>query len=295
MKKILIFAILVLYGSLFIYSNINRKKTNNLYTSIVEYAEKYNSLAINASYHVVDKQVPGSNGSVVDVDASYDKMLEKGYYDESLMVYKTISPETGLDNIKREAIYHGNERKKEVTLNINVAWGEEYLPEMLEILDKYNVKANFFIEGNWASKNGEMVKLINEKGHDIGNHSYSHADFSKISREEMLEEIEKTNKVLESLINKEIVYFAPPSGAYNSTTIDVADELGMRTIMWSVDTIDWQKPSSNVIKKRVLDKVSNGSFILMHPTENTVNALEDIIVEISKKGLSIKNLDYILN
>lgn len=293
MKKLIFLLIILLYGGLFIFKSMNKDK-DKLYDEIVKYKLENDTLAINATYDLIYKKIPSSNGYVINVEKSHENMKDNNIFDPELLVYDIIYPEIGNSQVKGP-IYQGNQRNKTVSININVAWGEEYLLDMLEILDQYEVKVNFFVEGNWAKKNSDLMTLMVEKGHLIGNHSMSHKDFSKMSYEEMKEDILATNEIIKQYTNKDVIYFAPPSGAYNEVTLKVCEELNMELIMWSVDTIDWQKPSVEVIKNRVYKKLDCGSIILMHPTLNTKEALEPIILEIAKRGLEIKTIEKMLN
>lgn len=178
---------------------------------------------------------------------------------------------------------------------INVAWGKEYINDMLEVLKNNNIKATFFIDGKFLEENEELVKKIYTNGNEIGNHGYNHVDFTKLSKKEAKENILKTNNLLTSITNEPINLFSPPSLAFSNSTISALDDLNMQLMMYSIDTIDWQNPSVDLIKKRVLDNVSCGSIILMHPTKNTVDSLNDIIIEINKKGLEIVTISTLIS
>lgn len=176
-----------------------------------------------------------------------------------------------------DAIYRGNIQKNNVSLMINVYWGTEYIEPMLEILEKENIKVTFFVGGTWASSNTELLKLMYEKGHEIGNHGYYHKDHKLLSNERNQEEIYITHKLVKSILGIDMTLFAPPSGSYNQTTLSIASDLGYKTIMWSKDTIDWRDKDSEICYTRATKNAKNGDLILMHPTEHTLKALENII------------------
>ena len=100
-------------------------------------------------------------------------------------------------------------------------------------------------------------------------------------------EMTLTHKVIQELCDYQINLFAPPSGSYSSTTIKVAQDIGYKTIMWSRDTIDWRDKDRDTIFRRATEKTQCGDLILMHPTEKTAEALEDIILALQNKGLSL--------
>jgi len=176
-----------------------------------------------------------------------------------------------------KAIYRGNEYKNNISLMINVYWGTEYIDKMLEIFKENEVKVTFFVGGMWASENEKYLLKFIEQGHEIGNHGYYHKDHDKISKERNEEEIFITHKLVKALTGVDMNLFAPPSGAYNEVTLEVANELGYKTIMWSKDTIDWRDKNSELILNRAIAKPQNGDLILMHPTLSTIDALSGII------------------
>ncbi len=268
---------------------------DELYQEIKTKAEDYAKPAQDAQVHKVWKKMPGLNGVRVNVEESYKKMRKQGEYNEDLLVFEQIPPEVSLEDLPAEPIYRGHPDKEMVALNINVSWGEDYIPTILNILKKQNVKATFFIEGKWANKHEDLVKMIDEQGHDIGNHAYNHPDMNNISAEKSREQIEKTNKILESITGDQPTWFAPPSGSFNKGVIKVADELGMETILWTVDTVDWKKPAPSVMIKRVMEKVHNGAFVLMHPTSTVAEGLNDLILKMKEKEYKIVTVTTLLD
>jgi peptidoglycan/xylan/chitin deacetylase (PgdA/CDA1 family) len=175
------------------------------------------------------------------------------------------------------AIYNGNTENNNISLMINVYWGTEYVEPMLEVLKSNNVKCTFFVGGTWVNKNTKLLNKILKDGHEVGNHGYYHKDHTKITRERNREEIYITDEVVKSLASYEMNLFAPPSGAFDATTLEVASELGHKTIMWSKDTIDWRDKDRNLVYSRATNNAGNGDLVLMHPTQHTLDALDDII------------------
>ena len=190
-------------------------------------------------------------------------------------------------NVINGVYYSGNEESNKISLMINVYWGTEYLDGMLEILDKYDVKTTFFIGGTWAVKESDMLEKIYEKGHEIGNHGYTHKDQDKLNREQNQKEILTTHNIIKDLLNIDMNLFAPPSGAYSKTTVEVASSLGYQTIMWTRDTIDWRDKDADLIYSRAVKDAKGGDLVLMHPTEKTLEALENIIITLQEKGLKV--------
>ncbi|OCA85428.1 hypothetical protein A8F94_11080 [Bacillus sp. FJAT-27225] len=271
------------------------KQKDPLYEKIEAAAAEKNIAAQDAKIDKVWKRIPGYNGYEVDMEASYKKMKKAGKYDPSKLIFKEIRPKVHLEDLPPAPLYRGNPSKPMVAFAVNVAWGNEYLPDMLAVLKKQNVYASFFLEGNWVKKYPDLAKMIVDGGHEVGNHSYSHVDMAKVTRERALEELRKTNDVIEATTGKKSRWFAPPSGSLGTNTAELAATLKLGTIMWTVDTIDWQKPSPETILKRVTTKAGNGSIILMHPTEPTAAALERMILSLKEKNLKIATVSELLS
>ena len=191
-------------------------------------------------------------------------------------------------------IFQGNQSRPQVALACNVFWGEEYLPDMLKTLDNNNIHITFFIGGSWANKYPEILKDLANRGHELGNHTYSHPHPNTLSKEKNKEQITKTEELVSSLTGIKTNLYAPPYGEYNNTVLLAAQELQYTTIMWSIDTVDWKRPPPEVLKERVLKKLHNGAIILMHPTAPTAQALPSLIEEIQKRGYTIKTVSDIL-
>ena len=271
------------------------KQSDPLYQSIIKNASTYEIPPSDAKVDRVWKAIPGYNGLKVDIGASYKKMKSKGVFDEKKLEFTQVKPKIHLKDLPPTPIYKGHPDKPMVSFIINVAWGNEYLPEMLATLKRHNVSVSFFLEGNWVKKNPDVAKMIVSAGHEVGNHSYSHPDMQKLTAAQTREQILKTNNIIEAATGEKPVWFAPPSGSYRDETIKIADELNMLTVMWTVDTIDWQKPSPDVLINRVMSKIDKGSMVLMHPTESTAKSLDRLITLIEKKDLEIGTVSELMS
>jgi peptidoglycan/xylan/chitin deacetylase (PgdA/CDA1 family) len=200
----------------------------------------------------------------------------------ALVLYPTASPASA----RNPAYYNGDRDSNAVSVMINVYGGTEFIDPMLQILNSRGVSATFFIGGCWADDNNETVRKIDEAGCEVGNHGYFHRDHSKLGFGKNLEEIVVTDKLLTEILGKKPSnLFAPPSGAFNDNTFKAAESLGMLTVMWSKDTIDWRDHDSSMIFKRATTNVTGGDFILMHPTEQTLKALPSILDYYDAAGL----------
>lgn len=190
----------------------------------------------------------------------------------------------------------GTEDSDCVSLLINVYWGTDEVYRMLDTLDEYGAKATFFIGGVWADDNVDCLKEIVARGHEIGSHGYFHKDCTTLTEEQTAEEINLSRRFLLLAAGVEVDLFAPPSGAYNETTVKVCNDLGMKVILWSKDTVDWRDKDESLCYQRATEGVSGGDFILMHPMPATAQALPRILQYYRENGLRAvtvtENLTY---
>lgn len=270
-------------------------KEDPIYKKIMETREKVNEPPENAYIDSVWKKTPGRNGISIDVQASFKKMKEKNAYDDSLLVYNQTTPEVSLEELPAAPIYRGHPEKEMVSLFINVSWGTEHIPAILQILKKHHVKATFFLEGKWAKEHVDLVKMIDEESHVIGNHAYSHPDMEHLNKQENFKQIKQTNDILHAITGHTPKWFAPPSGSFNDDVIDAAGSLKMETLLWTVDTIDWKKPSTDVMINQVMKNIHPGATILMHPTPVIEDGLETLIEQIKTKGYRFGSVEKLLS
>ncbi|WP_404452668.1 polysaccharide deacetylase family protein [Virgibacillus necropolis] len=271
------------------------KEKDPLYNEITDKSSAYKIPPQNAVIDKVWKKIPGLNGRAVDIDKSYKKMKKDGVFNKKLLVFDEIKPTVSLNDLPPAPIYRGNPNKRMAALMINVSWGTEYIPTILNILKENHVKATFFIEGKWAKNNAEYVQMIAEQGHVIGNHAYNHPDMSRISEQEIMEQLKNTNDTIQAVTGEKPSLFAPPSGSFTDQVVKVADSYNMETILWSIDTIDWKNPSVSVMINRVTPKLHPGAMILMHPTEAVVRGLEDLITSIKEKNYQLGTVEKLLS
>jgi peptidoglycan-N-acetylglucosamine deacetylase len=203
----------------------------------------------------------------------------------SSSIGQVFSNDTG----KETPIYSVNCSEKKAAITFDCAWGADDIPEILQALKKENVKATFFIVGQWAEKYPDSVRMIFLDGHDIANHSYSHLRMGALDRSMINNEIQLCSNELEGLIDGKIDLFRPPYGDYSNNVVEAARELGYYTIQWNVDSLDW-KPgiSRDEILERISVKINPGSIILFHnDTAHTAHMLPDIISAIKGMGYEL--------
>ncbi len=210
-----------------------------------------------------------------------------------LIAGKYVSSASATRNLP---IYSVQTDEKKIAITFDAAWTNQDTEQLIEILKKHNAIATFFIVGDWAEKFPESVKAFCDAGHTIANHSDTHKAFSKCSREEIREEIVNCNKKLEAISGDKVTLLRAPSGDYTDQSLEVAKDLGMHTIQWNVDSLDYTGLSVDEIVQRILSRTENGSIVLFHNgVENTAPALDKVLTELEKQGysfVSVNNLIY---
>jgi len=271
-------------------------ETIRIKKKIKEGAEKQNRPPINARIDPVWKAIPGYNGRIVDEEKTLRKTLQQAQGDSILWVYREVKPTVNLENLGAVPIYRGNPHKPAAALMVNVAWGTEYLPSMLNILKREGIKATFFLDGSWLKKHPNEAKAIKAQGHEIGNHAFSHPMMSRLSAERIRQEILQTEHLMQQILQLKSRWFAPPAGDYNQQVVTLAHQNKMHTVLWTVDTVDWKKSSSpEWMIQRVNKQLGNGSLLLTHPTDRTVKALPEMIRIGKRKGIKWGTISEVLS
>lgn len=191
-------------------------------------------------------------------------------------------------------VFRGRPDIKAVALTCNVVWGEEYLPHFLDILQEKETRMTFYLGGKWAEENQNLACRIAAEGHEIANHGYDHRHHNNLDLAGNQVEITKASEAILGVTGTEAKLFAPPYGEFNETIVRAADDLGYKTVLWSIDTVDWKLPGVNVIVGRVLGKAHNGAIVLMHPTAQTIEALPAIIDGLREKNFTLVTVTEIL-
>lgn len=177
---------------------------------------------------------------------------------------------------------------KKIALTFDDGPSRQNTEEILSILKEYSVPATFFVIGQNAEKDPERIKMIYDAGHEIGNHTYSHAYITKISKDTLRDEVIKTEKILQDITGEKPVVFRPPGGFYNDETLDILEEMGYVSILWSLDTRDWSMPKSDTVASKVEEDATGGDIILFHDLEDkrlpTPKALRRIIPHLIENG-----------
>lgn len=192
-------------------------------------------------------------------------------------------------------IYSVERDGKYVALSFDAAWGNEDTQQLIDILNSYNVKATFFIVGEWVDKYPESVMQLHEAGMEVMNHSDTHAHFAKLSSDQIVAEINACSDKIEALTGVRPTLFRCPYGEYDDHVIDTINSMGVTAVQWDVDSLDWKGLTAAEITRRVTENVQPGSIVLFHnAAEHTPEALPGIIESLLADGYTIVPIGEIL-
>ncbi|AZP05789.1 MAG TPA: LysM peptidoglycan-binding domain-containing protein [Candidatus Jeotgalibaca pullicola] len=214
-----------------------------------------------------------------------------------LMTFLLIAP--SVHAASSQFIIKGSTSEKIVALTFDDGSDGTNFNKILDILTKNNVKATFFLTGAGANNHPQIIKKAVSSGHDIGNHSFDHPDFTTISTSEMTSQLSRTETIVKNLTNKSTKpFFRAPYGATNASTLSTVGNAGYTyTLHWTIDSIDWTGNSSTDITNRVLNNIVPGSIILMHTgagASGTPSALEKIIPSLKNMGYRFVTISQLL-
>ena len=192
-----------------------------------------------------------------------------------------------------------NEKCKRIALTFDDGPCAKYDRRILDILDKYKIKATFFMVGENIEREPETAREIVSRGHEIGNHTYSHKKLGRLGRNELESEISRTESIIERVCGKKAVLFRPPEGYVSDTVGSVVTSDGYRLVLWSIDTLDWKGTSSDAICQKVMKGAKDGAIILCHDyifgKSNTADAMEKFIPRLINNGYEFVTVSELLS
>jgi len=192
-------------------------------------------------------------------------------------------------------IYSVQRDDKCVSLTFDAAWGNEDTQQLIDILGKYNVKATFFIVGDWAEKYPESVKSLYDAGHEVMSHSNHHDHYASLTTDQIIEDLNAANERISAVTGVTPKLIRCPYGEYDNHVIDAIRSIGMEPIQWDVDSLDWKDLSAADITKRVTGKVQPGSIVLFHnAAKHTPEALPTIIEKLLQEGYTFVPISEII-
>ena len=192
----------------------------------------------------------------------------------------------GMRSTRSLPIYSVETEEKKVAISFDCAWGVEHTDALLDIMSKNDIRCTFFAVEFWVEKYPEYAKKIVEAGHELGTHSRTHSYMSKFSEGEIRDELTTSSQAIERITGKKVTLFRPPYGDYDDLLVDTAKDMGLYTIQWDVDSLDWKNLSGTEIAMRIINGAKNGSIILCH--NNGLHTAESLAMIFS----TLKNRGY---
>jgi peptidoglycan-N-acetylmuramic acid deacetylase len=200
---------------------------------------------------------------------------------------------------KYNAFFAGNPEEKTIYLTFDAGFEAGYTEKILDVLKKNDVPAAFFLVGTYIRDYPELVKRMVDEGQIVANHTMSHPDMSAISsKEAFIKELSQGEALYEEVTGQKMPkYYRPPRGKYSKENMRMAQELGYKTIFWSVAYVDWHQenqPSKAEAFDKLLTRVHPGAVLLLHNTSKTnANILDELISKYKEMGYEFKSLDYL--
>ena len=192
-------------------------------------------------------------------------------------------------------IYCVQKDYKVLSISFDAAWGNEDTQQLIDILGQYNVPATFFVVGEWVDKYPESVKALHDAGHEVMNHSNTHAHYPQLSADEVVADLNACNDKIEAVTGTRPTLVRLPYGDYDDNSINAVRSIGMEPIQWDVDSLDWKDLAAGEIVQRVTSKVQPGSIVLFHNAAlHTPEALPTIIQTLLQEGYTFVPISQII-
>ena len=181
------------------------------------------------------------------------------------------------------------------SLSFDAAWGNEDTQTLIDILDKYQVQATFFVVGDWVEKYPESVKALHDAGHEIMSHSDTHAHFNALTPQEIQADLTACGEKIQDITGEFPTLFRCPYGEYDDHVITTVRSMGIQPVQWDVDSLDWKEISASEIIQRVTSRVGPGSIVLFHNAAlHTPEALPAIIETLLQEGYTLLPISQLL-
>ena len=197
----------------------------------------------------------------------------------------------GVDQLKQyDAAYLGDPSEKVIYLTFDAGYENGCTAKILDTLQKHNVKAAFFLVGNYIARNADLVRRMVEEGHTVGNHTWNHPDMSKIAdKAAFAEQLQKVRDAYQDCTGQEMpLYYRPPQGVYSAENLKMAQELGYKTVFWSLAYVDWKndaQPTAETAFKKLLPRTHPGAVVLLHSTSKTnAEILDELLNRWEREG-----------
>ena len=196
-----------------------------------------------------------------------------------------------------DAVYVGNSEEPVLYLTFDAGYENGCTEKILDTLKKYDVKAAFFLVGNYLQKNADLVRRMVDEGHIVGNHTMNHPDMSAITDKEAFQkELTGLEELFTQITGKELPkFYRPPQGIYSEENLKMAQEMGYKTVFWSLAYKDWdnnKQPTTEYALGKLIPRSHNGAVILLHSTSQTnAEVLDELLTQWKAKGYRFETID----
>lgn len=198
---------------------------------------------------------------------------------------------------KLDTAYLGDTTQQRIYLTFDAGYENGCTSQILDVLKSHNVTAAFFLVGNYIEKNPDLVRRMVAEGHIVGNHTMHHYDMSKISdKEAFAKELQDLEELYKEVVGEEMQkYYRPPQGVYSQSNLEMAQEMGYKTVFWSLAYVDWNndsQPTAEYAFSKLLPRIHNGAVVLLHSTSKTNAAiLDELLTKWENMGYSFGTVD----
>ena len=196
-----------------------------------------------------------------------------------------------------DAAYLGNTREKVLYLTFDAGYENGCTAQILDVLKKHEVPAAFFLVGHYMETNADLVRRMVDEGHIVGNHTMHHYDMSKLTDKAAFQkELQDLETLFQQVTGKELPkYYRPPQGTYSEDNLKMAQELGYKTVFWSLAYVDWnqnKQPTRDYALGKLLPRTHNGAVILLHSTSTTnAQILDELLTKWKAQGYRFESID----
>ncbi len=200
---------------------------------------------------------------------------------------------------KYDAAYLGSTEEKVIYLTFDAGYENGTTEAILDILQKHQVPAAFFLAGNYLQRNPDLVRRMAQEGHIVGNHTMHHYDMSRLKDRAAFEkELSDLEELYREITGQELPrYYRPPQGIYSEENLQMAQELGYKTVFWSLAYVDWNddaQPTREAALAKLLPRMHNGAIVLLHSTSRTNGViLDELITQWKEQGYRFESLDHL--
>ena len=207
-----------------------------------------------------------------------------------------LSPTDRKTLSRYDAAFVGNTGEKVLYLTFDAGYENGCTAQILDVLQKHQVSAAFFLVGNYMEKNADLVRRMVQEGHIVGNHTMHHKDMSKLTGEAFRDELTQLERLYRDITGKALPkFYRPPQGNYTLDNLEEAKNCGYRTVFWSLAYADWDnehQPTAEQAFSKLLSRTHNGAVILLHSTSKTNAAiLDQLLTEWKDMGYRFASLE----